>query len=140
VLVSAWPSTRRFATVALTLFIAGTAVAALPNWSSGNPEDVFRADLLASVNQQLASLQHRPAVVLFTYDPKRDVHQEPVYNADAAYPDDAPVIRAHDLGPRNAEIFRYYAEHQPDRFFYRFDEAKRIVQPLGSAVQLANRP
>ncbi len=139
-LANAWPSARRFATVGLTLFIAGTALAALPNWSTGNPEDVFRADLLSSVDQQLASLPHRPAVVLFTYDPKRDVHQEPVYNADTAYPDDAPVIRAHDLGPRNTEIFRYYAEHQPDRFFYRFDEAKRILQPLGSAVELANRP
>jgi hypothetical protein len=139
VLSNAWPAAQRFATVGLTLFISGTALAALPNWSNGNPEDVFRADLLASVNQQLASLPHRPAVVLFTYDPNRDVHQEPVYNADVAWPDDAEVIRAHDRGPQNCEIYQYYAERQPQRYFYRFDERKRTLQPLGTAVELANR-
>ena len=130
---------RRFATVGLTLFIAGTALAALPNWSNGNPEDVFRADLLTSVNQQLAALPHRPAVVLFAYDPNRDVHQEPVYNADVAWPDNAEVIRAHDRGPQNGAIYRYYAEREPRRYFYRFDERKRTLQPLGTAVELANR-
>jgi hypothetical protein len=140
VISNAWSSARRFATVGLTLFIFGTALAAFPNWSRANPEDVFRADLLASVNHQLASLSHRPAVVLFTYDRKRDVHQEPVYNADSAWPDDSPVIRAHDLGSRDREIYRYYAERQPARFFYRFDETSQTLHPLGSAVELANRP
>jgi hypothetical protein len=29
------------------------------------------------------------------------------------WPDDAPIIRAHDLGERNAELFRYYAARKP---------------------------
>ena len=65
------------------------------------------------------NLPHTPAVVLFRYAPGKDnPHIEPVYNTDVAWPDDAPVIRAHDLGPRrNIEIFRYY----PERAFYSCD-------------------
>jgi hypothetical protein len=135
---SAWPRYTRFAMVATTLFIAGNATAALPNGSNWN-EDVFTADLLANVNRQLATLPHRPAVVLFTFDPNRNVNEEPVYNADFAWPDDAEVIRAHDLGPQNQAIFSYYAQRQPERFFYRFDEARRSLQPLGTARELASR-
>jgi hypothetical protein len=125
----------RFLTLALTLFIAGDAIAALPQWSVSN-DDAFDAPLIRSVNTQLASLPHRPAVVLFTFDPARNLAEEPVYNADVAWPDDAEVIRAHDLGAKNSEIFRYYAEHQPGRFFYRFDEATGKLTPLGMARDL----
>jgi hypothetical protein len=125
----------RFAMVGLVLFIAGEAIAAFPPWT--NAQDYWHpADLMVDANQQLASLPHRPAVVLFTFDPYRHLDEEPVYNADVAWPDDAEVIRAHDLGAKNAEIFRYYAEHQPNRFFYRFDEATGKVQPLGLASEL----
>ncbi len=132
-----WPGAR--VTVGVTLFVAGLAVAALPNWTRANPEDVFHADLLESVNTQLAGLSHRPAVVLFTYNPTGDVHQEPVYNPDVAWPDDAPIIRAHDRGPDNLRIFQYYAGIQPQRFFYRFDEKTRRLHPLGFASDLANK-
>jgi len=83
VLSATWKSGRRFAEVGLTMLIAGTAVAAFPQWI-GLKDDVFNAPLLEKINQQLAALPHRPAVVLFTYDPARNVHEEPVYNADVA--------------------------------------------------------
>ena len=88
-----WPGGERRLDAGLSLFVAMLAVASLPQWNPWT-EDVFKADLLASVNQQLAALRHQPAVVLFTYDPNRNTHEEPVYNADVAWPDDAPVIRA----------------------------------------------
>jgi 4-amino-4-deoxy-L-arabinose transferase-like glycosyltransferase len=78
-----------------------------------------------------------PAVVLFRYHPASSFHEEPVYNDDAARPDDNPVVRAHDLGERNVEIFRYYAQHQPDRTFYLFDRGDASLQRLGTAAELA---
>jgi hypothetical protein len=78
-----------------------------------------------------------PAVVLFRYHPASSFHEEPVYNDDAARLNDNPIVRAHDLGERNAEIFRYYAEHQPNRTFYRFDRGDASLQRLGTAAELA---
>ena len=84
--------------------------------------------------------------MLFTYDPGRNTHEEPVYNAGVAWPDDAAVVRAHDLGPaRDAELFAYYAARQPPRFAYRYDERTRTLTPLGPVADLAtggspNRP
>jgi hypothetical protein len=129
---------RRSVDAFLMLLIAGLAIAALPQWELWT-EDPFRADLLASVNDQLAHLPHRPAVVLFTYDPKRNTHEEPVYNSDVAWPDDAEVIRAHDRGAENQAVFDYYALHQPSRFFYRFDERDRTLHALGTAAELGRK-
>jgi hypothetical protein len=122
----------------LGLMVMGVAVAALPQFDSTADDRMFDAPLLARVNEVLTSLPHRPAVVLFRYNPRRDVHEEPVYNADVAWPDDAPVIRAHDRGDHeNVAIFRYYADHQPQRAFYRFDEASGSITYLGIAHELA---
>ena len=130
-------SAGEIAEIGLTLLLAGLAIAALPQWDPWS-EDVFNADLLASVNRQLADLPHQPAVVLFTYDPRRNTNEEPVFNADVAWPDDAEIIRAHDRGPANTAIFNYYAARDPTRFFYRFDERDSTLHPLGTATQLAN--
>jgi hypothetical protein len=62
--------------------------------------------------------------------------EEPVYNTDVANIDNAPIIRAHDLGPRNVEIIRYYAERQPDRVFYVCDASRPILDRLGTAAEL----
>jgi hypothetical protein len=77
----------------------------------------------------------KPAVVLIRYHPGDDFFREPVYNWDVPWPDDAPVIRAHDLGPaRDGEIFEYYARRQPDRNFYLFDfRAREPMVLLGRA-------
>jgi hypothetical protein len=74
--------------------------------------------------------------VLFRFAPGDNVIEEPVYNNAAAWPDDQDIVRAHDLGARNIEIVRYYAERQPDRTFYRFDRAARTLTPLGTAPTL----
>jgi len=97
-----------------------------------------RSDMLLDVRRKLATLDHVPAVVLFRYETGgSSIHEEPVYNLDAGWPDDERVIRAHDLGPRNVEIFSYYAARQPERFFYRYDRTSRQLTPLGTAQALA---
>ena len=98
----------------------------------------------------LAQLPKQPVVVMFRYDPDAQgnphdltFHNEPTYNDDVAWPDDAPIIRTRDLGPReNAQLFAYYAAHQPDRIFYLYDRAAGLygrnpLHRLGSATQLA---
>lgn len=99
-------------------------------------DETFHSALLRSA-RDLEELVEKPAVVLFKYSPGVNLIEEPVYNTGVAWPDDAPVIRAHDLGDRNIEIFRYYAERQPGRMFYRFDRATGNVTPLGRAGALS---
>jgi hypothetical protein len=78
-----------------------------------------------------------PAVVLFRYAHGSPIIEEPVYNSDVVWPDDAPIIRAHDLGPRNREIFAYYAQRQPRRVFWLFDRGTGELKKLGPAWALA---
>jgi hypothetical protein len=95
-------------------------------------------------NDLLAKLPMTPAVVLFRFDPRAEsFHDDPVYNDGVAFPDDATVVRARDLGPeRNRAIVHYYAKHQPDRVFYIYDPDARaagenpISPPLGQAGEL----
>jgi len=98
-------------------------------------DETFHSALLRFAHD-LDALVEKPAVVLFKYAPGQNVIEEPVYNTDVAWPDDAPVIRAHDLGERNGEIYRYYAAKQPDRMFYQFDRATGKLTPLGRAKDL----
>jgi hypothetical protein len=108
-------------------------------------DESFRSPMMRVLHDQLPRTVTPPAVVLFRYDPSKpqsdssSPHIEPVYNTDVAWPDDAPIVRAHDLGSRDIEIFRYYAEHQPDRNFYLFDRGN-LADPLhylGQARDLA---
>ena len=131
---------RRAAAVAVPLVLAGLCVAGLPQFDPGGTDDLFDAPVVADAGRQLAALAHRPAVVLFAYDPARNPNDEPVYNPTVAWPDDADVVRAHDLGPAaDAALFRYYAAHGPPRFAYRYDEATRTLTPLGPVAALAGR-
>ncbi len=122
--------------VGVPIVLVALAVAGLPQVDpTSGSDDLFAAPLMADVDRQLAPLG--PAVVLFTYDPARNTHEEPVYNADVAWPDDATVVRAHDLGPaRNAELFAYYAARRPARLAYRYDEATRTLFALGPVAAL----
>jgi len=55
-------------------------------------------------------------------------------------PDDAPIIRAHDLGlDRNRALFDYYAQRQPQRTVYLYDRARRSLVELGNVSDLAHR-
>jgi len=103
-------------------------------------DEALYAPQLRVLKQEVpqASDLRRPAVILVTYRTGDNPMEEPVYNTDVAWPDEAPIIYAHDLGPsRSGEIFRYDAERQPDRFFYRWDRRHLQIEPLGYARDLA---
>ncbi len=125
-------------TSAVALALAALSLASLPQLR-GERDRYMQTPLLADVNDKLAHLPHVPAVVLFHYDPGGLYHEEPVYNIDTANPDDAPIVRAHDLGPENWRIVQYYARHQPDRFFYLYNRTTTELTPLGPVNELAAR-
>ena len=130
----------------MTAAIAGTALTALPEANAVRRDQWFDAPLLRGVDKALAGIKHRPAIVLFKYDPERMIHEEPVFNTEAAWPDDAAVIRAHDLGDENARLFAYYATRSPGRAVYRYDEKEETLTYLGTVAEMAgaaagtNRP
>jgi hypothetical protein len=124
--------------VMLTLLVAAISLIALPQFQPKRLDLYFRGESHARINHALAQLEHRPAVVLFRYAPTQSIEEEPVYNPDVAWPDDAPIIRAHDLGPdRNNEIYQYYAQRQPQRAFYIYDRGDDSIKFLGTARDLA---
>jgi SAM-dependent methyltransferase len=125
--------------------LLGLTLCSLPQFLRLPEEDEWpTARAMRDVDARVAAATGgRPAIVLFRFDPEHCVSDaEPVYNADASWPDDATVIRAHDLGERrNRELFAYYARVSPGRAVYRFDRAERegtpVVTYLGVVRDLA---
>ena len=153
-LEEAWPGLADRVRAAGAVAIVGASLTALYEFNSLSTafdrdeatrtrhridDETFRSPTLRNA-RQIEGLVDKPAVVLFRYPPGSPVSkiiEEPVYNTDVAWPDDAPVIRAHDLGERNIEMFQYYAARQPERTFYRFDRGTGMLTPLGTAGNLA---
>lgn len=135
-----WPRAGRPLATMGALILVGLTVLSLPEFHRTAADEFFKSPVHPHVNALLASLPHQPAVVLFKYAPGQSLEEEPVYNAGVAWPDDAKVIRAHDLGDRNAEIFKYYAQREPDRAFYRYDRLDGSLNFLGFARDLASVP
>jgi len=127
-----WPVQRRVVGAMLILLAASFAITALPGLrSSGRDQDGWWP-LMTAVHKLLPKAVRVPAVVLFPYHLGDNPHEEPVYNIDVAWPDDAPIIHAQDLGlERNQEIAAYYAKIQPDRNFYLFDRRNYSLHFLG---------
>jgi 4-amino-4-deoxy-L-arabinose transferase-like glycosyltransferase len=124
---------------AVTFTLAAMSLTALPQLNPVRRDQWFDAPTLRNVDSELAGIKG-PAIVLFKFDPDRPLHEEPVYNIEAAWPDDARVIRAHDLGDANVKLFAYYAEHSPDRAVYRYDEKDGVLTYLGTAAEMHLRP
>jgi hypothetical protein len=124
----------------LTLVVAGIAVAALPEFDRRVIDDDFHVPVMTANYLVLPHEVRTPAIVLFHYETGDSIHAEPVYNFDVVNPDDAPIIRAHDLGEqRNRELFDYYARRQPQRMVYRFDRGEQPLTELGTAAALARK-
>ena len=129
-----FPTRLSVAMTAGVLAIAGTV---MPEVNSVRRDQVFDAPLLRLVDAKLAGISGG-AIVLFKFDPDRSLHEEPVYNIETAWPDDARVIRAHDLGDiTNRTLFAYYAKRSPERIVYRFDEKEESLELLGKVAVLA---
>jgi hypothetical protein len=137
----AWPRARARIWTAAFIFVTGFMFLRASEVMPMVNAMAFHNGLLQSANQEVAELtaKGQPAVILFHRPPDIIADFEPVYNTDTAWPEDATVIRAHDLGNQNWQIFQYFATHGPDRAFYRFDEGnpgKPLVY-LGMASELA---
>jgi hypothetical protein len=102
------------------------------------PRDGFQEVAPQSmVERGIAQVVKPPAVVLFGQPP--DLWTEMAYNTDVAWPDDAPIIRAHDLGERDVELIDYYGQLQPERTIYQFDWRRGSLKTLGKAGELRER-
>jgi hypothetical protein len=135
----AWPGpvTQTF----LPLAIVGLSLLGWPEINGHHTESTAGMSLMEMNYTALPHAVEAPAIVLFTFDTPAAVHEEPVYNWNVAWPDDAPIIRAHDLGDReNVKLYKYYAARQPDRRVYLFDRATRALKPLGRVADLAVHP
>jgi hypothetical protein len=131
---------RNYLTCFLTLVFFTTAIACLPE-VSGLRDDPSVSLPLQSFNRELQRIE-RPAVVFFhcQADNPNAWRHEQVFTIDAAWPDDSPVVRAHDLGERDIELVRYYAQRQPERIYYQFQQEAQQLIRLGTATQLLADP
>jgi hypothetical protein len=134
--LDAWPRWRSGLSAGLTLGIGVACAASLAEFAPQVQDQFFPPTMLYVANAKMAALPRAQAVVLFrSAGDKRNI--DTVYNTDTAWPDDSLIIRARDLGARNSEIFRYYAEKQPTRVFYLYDESSFAMYYLGTARELA---
>ena len=130
---------RSICLVAGYLAMLAVIVPTFPELGGPSPDQKLSSATLKFVNDILPGAVKAPAVLLVKFVSKDDPQIEPVYNIDTPWPDDAPMIKAHDLGwPKNQEIINYYAAHQPRRNFYELDRATNQVRFLGTAADLAS--
>jgi 4-amino-4-deoxy-L-arabinose transferase-like glycosyltransferase len=138
--IGAWvttPARRERARIIAAAVLVVTALASLPELNPRVGDDMIFAPRTTLIRKWIAGAVQAPAVVLVRYEPGENTHDEPVYNASVAWPDDASVIVAHDLGPRNIELLSYYERVSPGRNYYLIDRATLKPQGPGSAVDLA---
>jgi hypothetical protein len=136
---------RPVAGAAAALAVAAS-VTALPEVNRfmptpGKPGDgMLEGTELSAIREALEVAIERPAVVMFGPRPPAARFKEPVYNTDTAWPDDAAVVRARDLGPaQNPEIVGYYAARQPERTFYHYEWDTGTFRKLGRADELRRK-
>ena len=153
-LESAWPRWRAAIASGLTMFVVAACLLALPEVDRllGSPggqavsDEPFRSTLMRFLRQDLKAATDGKAIVLIRWGPGAlggRTAEAPVYNTDSAWPDDARIIYANDLGPqRNVELIRYYAQLDPERKVILFDrtqldtESGEPVRELGTAGEL----
>ena len=130
-----FPAQRRYLSVWLAASIVVLVIVSLPELSG---RDKTTASEVMQKFNQLSGGIHRPAVVFFRYPTGDSMawRHEQTYNVQAAAIDDQPIIRAQDLGERNAELIRYYARTQPERTFYLFDQKAMTLKELGRAAAM----
>jgi hypothetical protein len=139
-----------FAMIALTL-------AAMPQLNRVVHDQYFETPELEQIDRTLAAEVSPPAVVMFHFNRDtpiggkkitNDPSAEPVFNPSVAWPDDAPIIRAHDLntdvsaignpGDLDRPLYDYYARIDPKRVFYLYDRGGLTtkLRRLGTAEEM----
>lgn len=126
----------RAVTVFATLSVAFLSIAAFPEFRAPYEDDTHYPER-ELIHRMIETDIKKPALLLVHFDMTNNAHDEPVYNSDVAWPDDAPVVRAHDFGPeRRLEVLDYYAQKQPDRQVYLYDRpTKTLYGHLGTVAE-----
>jgi hypothetical protein len=138
----AWPRYRRRIGAMVAAALIGFSLAALPEFSSRVWALPTVCEPTKQINQDLLALKS-PSVVLFSFaGPGHSIDWFPVHNDDVAWPDDALVIRASDLGEdQNWKLYAYYAHIQPERRFYLYQPSSagepHNLHFIGTARELA---
>jgi hypothetical protein len=140
------------------LGILALALTWMPMFNRMIHDPYFEAPELAAINANLAREVRGPAVVMFHFDSNaptgglgitNNPSEEPVFNSQVIWPDDAEVIRARDLNAdisvagtpadQNAPLYAYYAHLSPERIFYLYDRTDGKVTRLGTALEILAR-
>lgn len=129
---------RAVAAGAAAAVVAGAALY-WPQFNRDASDQFFAPTAYGIIDRTFAELEHRPALVFIRADETSNPHVELVYNIDAAYPDEAAVIRAHDLGPDNVELLDYYARRQPQRHVYHLDRGSGALRYWGPIRDVLRR-
>jgi 4-amino-4-deoxy-L-arabinose transferase-like glycosyltransferase len=134
---------RDWVTTVVVVVIIVFSLRAMPQFNRLVRDDVLDMPV-THFDHNLPRMVQQPAIVLYRFNPSGNPHDEPVYNTDVAWPDEAPIIRAHDRSPeQNQRLFSYYAQRQPDRQVYLVDRDRVIAdldyrpQHLGRVADLA---
>jgi hypothetical protein len=137
---SAWPRYQtQLQPIIVALIVATTATSLWEINHLIGSESHTDESLDSALLRKAHDLYGERAVVLFRWDPDQNWKAEPVYNSEVAWPDDAEVIRAHDLGPRDVELVEYYAKHQPERVLFIWDQKLDEVRRIGAVGDLARQ-
>ncbi|MDB5174503.1 MAG: hypothetical protein JWN51_3276 [Phycisphaerales bacterium] len=125
--------------MAVFLWLAIFGLAAQSLWRNEQRVHEGPGAQLAKANESaIAANVRAPAIVICSFNPGPVPIEDPAYNLETPWPDNAPIIRAHDFGmSRNRELFRYYARTDPTRNVYLFNESDLSVRPLGNVKKLA---
>jgi hypothetical protein len=129
----AWKPT---VTALLAAVVVTSVAVALPEANAAKRSEPMDVVTPQDIDRAVRRLTDGRAVVLLRYDRQRGARMRS-YNLDVANPDDAPIIKALDLGPRNGELFAYYRARQPDRSFFLYDFADDTLTPLSPPAATA---
>jgi hypothetical protein len=143
-LARGWPRYRRYISGFGAPLLVGISLGTMPEFHHGRDMLPNFCEPEKQINRDLSQLRE-PSVVLFPFtEREEEVLWFPVYNDSVAWPDDALVVRANDLGEdQNWKLYRYYAQIQPQRKFYIYEPTGagelHNLKYIGTAGQLAAR-
>lgn len=145
-----FPTLRPWLVAHLTLVMVTIALCSMAAFNQEIRGESGTTPLWRILNKKIDALPG-PSVVLCHFDLRiHKADKEPCYNTDVAFPDDARVVRAQDLGSQeNKRLFKYYADEyragrQPNRNFYVYDrpadegDETYKLRYLGMATELAD--
>src|ERR1700728_2826562 len=134
------------------LAIIALSLAAMPQFNRLVHDRYFNYTELEQIDNDLAANVTAPAVVIFHFNPAtNNPSEEPVFNPDVAWPDDAAIIRVRDLnadvsavgqpGDLDQPLYYYYSRIDPARVFYLYDRGSgnERLKRLGTADVLARK-